>query len=447
MGVGVLPLDERHPLMPDTGRQTLNALLEAPDAPTWNHHCGDRLDAAGLSSVEKFASSIITEPPRWKPGQRPSWLTAYVERITSVVPLYRTSTAISAHTFLTSRTDLARAWWDLVPDDADLDDLIWFPTSGTGHAPVVVPTHPVAVSCYYPLLLEAARWHGASVRLRADRADWITVASQHQGGFTVPSWSSVLGCATAKVNLDESGWRSEDDRRRFLERHDPQVITGDPVSLSHLADLDGTLHPAVFISTALHLTTVTRERLEERFSCPVVDVYSSTESGPIAASRPTGGMALLQPRLFVEIVGEDGATCPPGTSGTVTLTGGMNPYLPLLRYRTGDTAQMTWAGDQPLLDGFSGRSIVMLRSANGTAVSSFDVTQLFEELPLRRWTVHQRADSSIVVSIEPETGTSDALEDLIAAAASAALGSVDVTVEPLKASDKVIPFTTEEPSK
>jgi phenylacetate-CoA ligase len=125
----------------------------------------------------------------------------------------------------------------------------------------------------------------------------------------------------------------------------------------------------------------------------------------------------------------------------------MNPYLPLLRYRTGDTAQMTWVGDQPLLDRFSGRPIVMLRSANGTAVSSFDVTQLFEELPLRRWTVHQRADSSIVVSIEPETGTSGALEDLIAAAARTALGSVDVIVEPLKASDKVIPFTTEEPSK
>src|SRR5262249_51254994 len=155
--------------------------------------------------------------------------------------------------FTISRDDLARAWWKLVPDDVDLDDLIWFPTSGSGHAPAIVPTHPVAVSCYYPLLLEAARWHGVEVAFRADRADWMTVVSQHQGGFTVPSWSSFLGCATAKVNLDASGWRAEDHRRRFLERNDPQVVTGDPISLSHLADLDADLRPKVIVSTALLL--------------------------------------------------------------------------------------------------------------------------------------------------------------------------------------------------
>ena len=435
--------DERHPLLTDTGRRALTTLREGTDSPRWNHRCGDRLDADALATVRTFAASITTEPPRWQPGQPPRWLAPYRERVTAVVPRYRAAAPIRP-TFTTSRADLARAWWDLVPDDADLTDLIWFPTSGTGHAPVKVPTHPVTVSCYYPLLLEAARWHDVTVDVRPDRADWITVVSQRQGGFTVPSWSAVLGCPTAKVNLDPSGWRDADDRRAFLERHDPQVITGDPVSLSHLADVDVALHPAVLLSTALHLTDATRQRLVEHFGCPVVDVYSSTESGPIAASRPSGGMALLQPHLYVEIVDDDGASLPPGERGTVTLTGGMNPYVPLLRYRTGDTAVLTWAGDQPILGGLAGRPIVTLRSATNEPIGSIDVTQLLEQLPLRRWSVHQRADTSVVVAVEPETGAPGDLDARVVAAVLVALGPVAVSVEPLTAADKVEPFTTED---
>jgi phenylacetate-CoA ligase len=387
---------------------------------------------------------VLTEPPRWRAGQQPSWLGAYLDRVRQVVPLYRRADP-HAETLSTSRDDLARAWWELVPDDVELDELIWFPTSGSGHAPVVVPTHPVTVSSYYPLLLEVGRWHGISLRLRPDRADWITVIDQHVGGFTVPSWSSVLGCGTAQVNLDESRWRAGDDRRRFLERHDPQVITGDPVSLSHLADLDATLHPRLLISTALHLAGATKQRLEARFGCPAVDVYSTTESGPIAASRPAGGMALLQPRLYVEITSDDGMACPPGSPGIVTLTGGINRYLPLLRYRTGDTARLSWAGDQPLLEGLSGRAAVMLRTADQRRVSSFDVTQLLRDLPLRRWSVHQRADGSLVVAREPESTAGGGLDARITAVLQGALGTLEVSLLPLSATGKVTPFTVEEP--
>jgi phenylacetate-CoA ligase len=299
------------------------------------------------------------------------------------------------------------------------------------------------VSCYYPLLLEAVSWHGIRLAFRADRADWMTVASQRQGGFTVPSWSSFLGCATAKVNLDPSGWRAEEHRRRFLEQNDAQVVTGDPISLSHLADLDAELHPKALISTALHLTAATKARLEARFDCPVIDVYSLTETGPIAATRPAGGMALLQPRLFVEITDADGSTCEPRTPGTITVSGGMNPYLPLLRYRTGDSGQLVWSGNQPVLERLSGRGAVLLTAADGSRVNSFDITQLFEELPLRRWAVHQGPDTSIVVSREAEVGSTQ-LDEQVVAAIHTALGEVPVTIDDLTADDKVTPFTIEE---
>lgn len=437
---------DRHPLLTETGRRVLENLLEATDSPRWNHRCGDRLDAAALARVQRFAATILADPPRWAAGTAPSWITGFAEHVRRVVPLHQATSGAGVHGAdgqTSSRDDLDRAWWELVPDDADLDDLIWFPTSGTGRRPVVVPTHPVTVSCYYPLLLEAARWHGVSVRFRSDRADWCTVVSQEHGGFTVPSWSSVLGSATAQVNLHDAAWRASGDRRRFLERHDPQVITGDPLSLGHLADLDLALRPAVVISTALHLAPATQHRLSARFGCPVVDVYSTTESGPIAAARPGGGMRLLQPRLFVEIVDEAGLPCPPGAVGTVTLTGGMNPYLPLLRYRTGDTARLTWTGDQPVLEQLGGRPLVTLRTASGTAVSSFDVTQVLEPLALRRWSVHQRLDTSVIVAVDPERGAPADVDAQIAALIERVLGPVAVEIVPLTAPDKVLPFTLE----
>lgn len=444
MGSGVVPFEERHPLISATGRQTLEALLEAPGAPLWNHHCGDRLNREALDRVNAYATSVVLDPPRWRPDHRPPWLAGYLDRARQVVPRYRQTDAASP-AFTTGRANLARGWWELIPDDADLDDLIWFPTSGSGHPAIVVPTHPVSVSSYYPLLLQAARWHGVTVQFRADRADWMTVVSQRHGGFIVPSWSSFLGCATAKVNLEEAGWPDPLARRRFLEHHDPQMITGDPVSLSQLAGLDVDLHPKVLISTALHLSAATRQRVAQRFGCPVVDLYSTTESGPVAASRPGRGMALLQPRLFVEVLDDAGMPCAPGALGQLALTGGMNPYLPLLRYRTGDSARLVWSGDQPVIEDLVGRTPVMLRRADGTQANSFDVTQLFQELPLRRWAVRQHADTSITVQRELEVGAADNADDRIVAALRRALGPVPVAVEPLTAPDKVTAFTTARP--
>lgn len=442
MGPDVLSFEERHPTISDSGRRTLSGLLEASTAPLWNHQCGDRLDRAALSRVKDYATTVLVQPPRWRSGARPEWWSAYVEQVRQVVPRYRAMDA-AAQTFVTDRADLAGHWWELVPDDADLDDLIWYPTTGSGHPPVVVPTHPVAVSSYYPLLLGAARWHDVRPNFRADRVDWLTVASNRGSAFIVPSWSSFLECATAKVNLDDSGWPDATARQQFLHRHDPQVITGDPVSLSQLADLDVELHPKVLISVAMHLNTATKHRLAQRFGCPVVDVYSTTESGPIAASRPGDGMGLLQPQLFVEITDGDNNTCAPDTLGMITLTGGMNPYLPLLRYRTGDSARMVWSGDEPILRDLTGRRTVLLVRADGGQANSFDISKLFEQLPLRRWSVHQYADASVRVRRELEHTGPDQVDELIAEAIRSVVGQVSVTVEPLTAPDKVIPFTTE----
>jgi phenylacetate-CoA ligase len=79
-------------------------------------------------------------------------------------------------------------------------------------------------------------------------------------------------------------------------------------------------------------------------------------------------------------------------------------------------------------------------------VSSFDLTQLLHDLPLRRWSVHQRTDAAVIVSIEPESGSAPQLDARITEAVVALLGQVRVMIEPLTAPDKVVPFTVETPA-
>ncbi|PYS33982.1 MAG: capsule biosynthesis protein CapK, partial [Acidobacteria bacterium] len=109
-----------------------------------------------------------------------------------------------------------------------------------------------------------------------------------------------------------------------------------------------------------------RRRLEERFDCPVLDVYSLNEAGPVAVfDSAAAGHVLLQPMLYIEILDSAGHPLNVGERGEITLTGGFNFCLPLLRYRTGDYASLSFEVETPALVGLSGRAPVRFRVANG----------------------------------------------------------------------------------
>jgi phenylacetate-CoA ligase len=171
------------------------------------------------------------------------------------------------------------------------------------------------------------------------------------------------------------------------------------------------------------LTPGLAQALEEHFSCPVLDVYSTNESGPIGVKVPSVEVSsamsssltsdtptrdtyvLLQPHLYVEILDSDGAPCPPGERGEITLSGGFNPFLPLLRYRTGDYAALEFRGAPgrhigrhmglPLLVGLEGRPPVVFRAADGRPINNVDVSIALRPFPIAQYTLHQSADGAL----------------------------------------------------
>jgi|SRR5579859_3440590 len=409
--------DERYPWLDDESRRLLAWLHEHPAAPRFNHHCGDRLTAAGLERVRQFEDLVNTAPPSWRPDKPPAWLAGFVAFCFRDVPFYRQQGAAPGRLGdvpTCARADLSREPWRFVPDSLPLDDLIVYNTSGATGQPLDVLSHPETASKYLPLLRAALRLYGITLeggrhpRTGRPRVALLLVCSQRRT-YTYASVLSFLGGAGfAKINLDPMDWRDPGDRARFIDDCRPEIFTGDPLSFAELARLPLQHRPKALISTAMQLLPGLRQELAERFGCPVIDLYAMNEAGPIAAATRAGHV-LLQPRLYVEVLDEDGQPCPPGERGEITLTGGFNPFIPLLRYRTGDYASLSSSGTQPLLIGLEGRPPVVFRGAASREINNIDVTGALKPFALPGFQLHQAADGAIKLSVLPSSADTGGL--------------------------------------
>jgi phenylacetate-CoA ligase len=398
---------ERFPLLTDAGRALLKRLREHPSAPKYTAECGNRLTAEYLARVQAFEKELHTTPVGWPVGRQPDWLEGFVEMCFAEVPFYRNYGECPIRfedipTF--DRAELSRAPWAFVPDGQALEGLIVNSTSGTTGHPLTIISHPVVGGSYTPLYKAALARFG--ITLTSGSGDVVCVlVGYQQKAYTYPSVTPDQNDAGhLKLNLHPADWRDPADRARFLDDLNPEIYTGDPLAFAELAQLPITNNPKALISTAMTLLPGLRQQLEARFNCPVLDVYSMNESGPIAVSMPNNASLatrhqLLHHRLFVEILDTEGHVCPPGVRGEVTLTGGFNPFLPLLRYRTNDYAALEFYGGLPTLVNLEGRVPVQFRAASGQTLSPLDVTGVLKPFALPQFTLHQNAAGSLIMRV------------------------------------------------
>lgn len=431
----MLTEEQRRPLLDADGRSLLHDLLEHADAPRYNHTCGDRLTAEGLAQARAFDAEVATAAP-WVPGHPPAWVADFVARAVRTVPAYRRAGPVPSRLTdlpTVERRDLVDAYWAFVPDDHPLDEMVVYTTTGTTDGTVAyIPSTPVTATGYLSMLRAALATRGLTLDGGARRTAVALVCWQRTT-YTYASISSFLDqAAVLKLNLNPVEWPSAGSVVRFLDHLDPEIVTGDPVAFARLAELPLSIRPKALLSSALTLLPGLRASLEERFACPVIDVYGMNEAGPIAAATPDGtAHVLLQPRLYVELLDPAGRPVPVGERGEITLTGGFNPALPLLRYRTGDHA--AFDPDQadrrglPRLVGLEGRHPVPFVAADGAAVNTVDATVALRPFPLARYRLHQHADGSLVLTVDPHTP--GATDGDLAAAIGRAFGGLAVLVE------------------
>jgi phenylacetate-CoA ligase len=441
--------EQRFPQMSERGWSTLRWMREHPNAPRWNHHCGDRLDAAAKERVHVFESTLLA--PRERFSQTPQWVEEYARFCLSQVPIYRrVSTRFTKFSNLPTmtRAELGHEPWSFVPDNTPLDDLILYDTGGTTGQPIEILAHPEFSAKYLPLLRLALVKRGVKIsdeELASQRISQVLVCHQ-QSTFTFATIATYWGeSGFIKLNLKAEEWRDAADRARFLEECAPLLIGGDPLSFAELLRVQPNVRPRALVSTAMTLLPGLQKQLEAYFRCPVVDLYSLNECGPLAVKISDSEWEVLPHDVFIEVLDENDGAC---ARGEIVLTGGRNPFLPLLRYRTGDFASLenreTARGTIQILKHLEGRAPVVFRGANGEIVNNIDVTKAFEPFALSQFALHQNADSSLVLRLHEESTPLQnelrrALENLFGAAQKIEIEEL----KPQNAGGKVLCYTSD----
>ena len=445
--------EQRFPTLSEAGQRLLRWLREHPHAPRYTAASGNRLTADYLRRVRDYEAELESSPKGWAPGKQPEWPNDFVAMCYRAVPFYRRygdQPRLLVDIPTLARADLSREPWAFVPDSLPLDDLIIHATSGTTGHPLVIPSHPIVGACYTPLYKAALHLHGLELKAGRGQICCALVGWQRKS-FTYPSVTPHQDEAGhLKLNLHPDDWRDPADRAKFLDDCNPELYTGDPIAFAELMKLPLKTRPRALISTAVMLADGLRDELESHFGCPVLDMYSMNESGPIAVALPRSASHtsqtyhLLQHRLYVEIIDPDGEPCLPGVRGEITLTGGLNFYLPLLRYRTNDNAALEWRDGQPVLVGFEGRPPVTFRATNGQMISTLDVTAALKPFAIPQFTLHQTANGALQLKVRRTAVETDTVRTALLAV----FGSDQVvTVESVESlageNDKVIQYTRE----
>jgi phenylacetate-CoA ligase len=391
-------------------------ISEHPSAPRWNRVAGDRLERDDVRAVEAFRDVLARDRVAFGP-EPPDGIKAWVRARRLLVPSFR-ARVIEASLLdrawcsiaTVCREDLAMRPEAFVPDDAPLDRMIVYRTAGTtGHA-LLVPHDARAVACYLPLLeLALSRW-GIDARFGGDDIAMLVGAQARTVTYAtaLAVWSQA---GFAKLNLARSEWPSDDAPARFFADLAPALLTGDPVSFAELMARGVEVRPRALVTTAVAMSDALRVRLADHFAAPVIDWYSLTETGPIAYACPRGGGAyhVVSSDLFVEALDPQGMPVRAGERGEIAVTGGRNPFLPLLRYRTGDWGRVDFApcacGDRmPRIAELEGRSPVLLRSARGGDVNPVDVSGVLRAYPIVQHELVQHADLSCELAVRTMSG-------------------------------------------
>lgn len=459
MDLSLEALKRHTPLINRKGQDLMRVIAQHPSAPKWNFTCGDQLTAADHRALEQFRQKGQSYSFARKPSAR--WFLSFRE-LRNVVPIFEELLPIGMHIErdwedipTTSRTDFAAAVERMIPSDAPLDLMMIYATSGTTGHSILIPKTPFAVGCYHILLAPALKYHGVHLDFRPDCVGNFLLGMQT---YTVmhPSIMTIWeGAGHAKINLHPNAWHNPDDCLSYLAHFNAPLLTGDPISFAELLRIAPQIKPAispkVLLSTSLHLSWALKNALAEYFSCPVIDWYSLNETGPIAYSCPSGvGFHLLPNDLYVEILDPNGQHVPENERGEITVSGGSNAFLPLLRYRTGDSAKIAFSpralgctcGDpSPLLYEFEGRKTVIFRHQNGSMVNQVDIARILRDFPIVQHCFTQHQDMSCKLVVRPLQESLDF--NVLRNAFQSLLGSIPlaIKIDPTLGQDqKVVPY-------
>lgn len=318
-----------------------------------------------------------------------------------------------------NRTRLRRFQQPFDPEAAGATTVYTNRTSGTSGAPLTIyysPAH-MARSLHLSLPMAAIR---AGIKGLGERPVFSVLVTDNpalpHGALLATPWE--LSGHRLIWHVDTSDPESVSGLDTMLRLLTPEVISSKPnlfrILLEHW-EREGVPAPAgpLFLASGgAMLPAHVRERLEKLLGCRVLSVYSTGEASYLGSECALGTMHLNEAlhEHFESVPLDDPA---PGEEemGELALTSLGNEYMPLVRYRVGDTVRLSrdtcaCEAPGPVLDELRGRATLVFDLGEGHMLSPTRYMDLFKDNPeLREYQLVQRAPRCFHVRIDlfPET--------------------------------------------
>ncbi|WP_327372844.1 hypothetical protein OG393_02380 [Streptomyces sp. NBC_01216] len=319
-------------------------------------------------------------------GQPPA---EFIEQVRDI-PIYRDSVATGRFPVL-EKPEIARGFPDnwMTPRLAKAlaeGEAEYVLSTGTNHARMQIIRPPYfLLHSYYRLWSEhpdiAFTWEEGCARvslttvLATEHVARVNAAKRGARPDPVPSLHDRrLDGRTVYLNLrlDPASWERADVERMVAEVHEarrahPRGRYHLDCSGYHLAHLvlkarqwglwEHFPRPASIVHAYEYTPVNVRRFLERHFDCPVVDLFGSTELGYLYYSDRHGRYHPHLDRMNVELL----PVAPGSDIHSLIVSSVRNPYMPLIRYRSGDCVRtLDGTPDPDRIERFCGREQELL---------------------------------------------------------------------------------------
>jgi phenylacetate-CoA ligase len=272
---------------------------------------------------------------------------------------------------------------------ADMGALETRSTSGSTGTPLKFRQNRVQAVASEALVNRTLRWHGLWPIQRV-----AMFAAQSTPGVPDPGMLKLSN----KLSLDE--------QVELLRRHRTTHIVVSPSIAAAWVDIaapQGLPDLIAVVTTGEVLRTETRAKIERGLKAKVVDLYSTSELGPIASDGPDGRLRINEETVFFE---GPAAAIDPKILTRAVVTPLYAFGTPLIRYAPGDFVRFSNASAKRApglrrLEEVVGRQRSLLRQPDGSLFrpSRFVARSLRSILDYREWQLVQTSLTDIVLKI------------------------------------------------
>jgi phenylacetate-CoA ligase len=242
-------------------------------------------------------------------------------------------------------------------------------SSGSTGSPLVTLGTAWTQLMWHALLLRDHLWQ------QRDLGGKLAAIRSKTADMRVPNWGPATAAFTTGPSAVRSLSADLDGQVRWLAAEDPDYFISYATNVQMLAERSREL--GVRLPRLKQVRTYgemlrpeCRAVVREAWGVEVVDSYSSEELGYIALQCPDCEHYHVQSEnLIVEVLDEAGAPCGPGDIGQVVVSTLHNFAMPLLRYASGDYAEIgepcRCGRGLPVLRRIAGRQRNMLLRPDG----------------------------------------------------------------------------------